>query len=135
MLPPKIQLPPEQQRLIKMFGQLSKSDQDSLLSYAEFLLDRQAGHVEPAEVEQSPREIPRPQSETVVAAMRRLSQTFHMLDKSDLLHEASELMTAHLMQGRPAAEVIDELEVIFRRHYERVSSPHGRERRSPSDPA
>jgi hypothetical protein len=46
-----------------------------------------------------------------------------MLDKSDLLHEASELMTTHLMQGRPAAEVIDELEVVFRRHYERVSTP------------
>jgi hypothetical protein len=123
MLPPKIQLPPEQQRLIKLFRQLSKSDQGSLLSYAEFLLERGAGQVEPAEAEQSPQDIPRPQSETVVAAMRRLSQTFHMLDKSDLLHEASELMTAHLMQGRPAAEVIDELEVVFRRHYERGSSP------------
>ena len=55
--------------------------------------------------------------------MRRLSQTFHMLDKDDLLHEASELMTAHVMQGKPADEVIDELEVVFRRHYERVSSP------------
>jgi len=127
MLPPKIQLPSEQQNLIKLFRQLSKADQGSLLSYAEFLLERRAGQVEPATTEdQFPRDIHRPQSETVVAAMRRLSETFHMLDTSDLLHEASELMTAHLMQGRPAAEVIDDLEVVFRRHYERVSTPADR---------
>jgi hypothetical protein len=84
---------------------------------------------------QFPRDIPRPHSETVVAAMRRLSQTFHMLDTSALLHEASDLMTAHLMQGRPAAEVIDELEAVFRRHYERVSPTADESRRGPPDPS
>lgn len=69
-----------------------------------------------------PADIPRPESESVVAAIRRLSQTFPMLDKEALLHETSALMTAHLMQGRGAVEVIDELEIVFRRHYERVNS-------------
>jgi len=123
MLPPKIQLPPAQQRLLKLFRQLSQNEQESLLSYAEFLAQREAGEAAAPDERQLPEEIPRPQSETVVAAMRRLSQTYYMLEKDVLLHEASELMTAHLMQGRPAAEVIDELETVFRRHYERVQPP------------
>lgn len=129
MLPPKIQLPPEQQLLLKLFRQLPQTDRDKLLSYAEFLLERGEGLVGPAAEEPLPEDIPRPQSETVVAAMRRLSQTFHMVDKGDVLHEASALMTAHLTQGRPATDVIDELEVVFRRHYERVKSPSDPESR------
>jgi hypothetical protein len=35
-----------------------------------------------------------------------------------MLNETSGLMTEHLMQGRPAPEVIDELEALFRRHYQ-----------------
>jgi hypothetical protein len=124
MLPPKIQLPPDQQRLLKLYRQLSPNDREGLLSYAEFLQHRAAGGDEQgvALEEQLPADIPRPESETVVAAMRRLSRTFYMIDKGELLHEASELMTAHLMQGRPAAEVIDELEFVFRRHYAGVGS-------------
>jgi hypothetical protein len=107
---------------LKLFRQLPQTEQESLISYAEFLLQRGAGVTAPDE-RLLPEEIPRPASESVVAAMRRLSKTYFMLDKDHLLHEASDLMTAHLMQGRPAAEVIDELEEVFRRHYERIQSP------------
>ncbi len=124
MLPPKLKLPASEQRLLNLFRQLPESEQDKLLSYAEFLFQRAGPQPDGAVEERAlPKEIPRPQSETVIAAMRRLSETFHMLEKDELLHEASELMTAHVMQGRPAVEVIDQLEVVFRRHYERVSSP------------
>jgi hypothetical protein len=41
-----------------------------------------------------------------------------MLDKSKLLTDTSGLVTQHIMQGRPHVEVIDELEVIFTRHYQ-----------------
>jgi hypothetical protein len=40
-----------------------------------------------------------------------------MLERGDLLHEASSLMSAHVLQGRAAAQVIDELEDLFARHY------------------
>ena len=123
MLPPKIQLPPEQQRLLKLYRQLSDANRENLISYAEFLLQRQPRQADETAEAGVPEDIPRPQSETVVAAMRRLSRTFYMVDTGALLHEASELMTAHLMQGRPAPEVIDELELVFRRHYEREKSP------------
>jgi hypothetical protein len=36
-------------------------------------------------------------------------------------------MSAHVLQGRGAVDVIDELEVVFRRHYERVHSRRGKQ--------
>ncbi len=84
-----------------------------LLEFAEFLAGRHGTSVEiPAPVPVS-----RPQHETVVAAIRRLSQTYPMLDKRKILNQASVLMAQHVMAGREAAEVIDELEVIFERQY------------------
>jgi hypothetical protein len=126
MLPPKLALPPAQQRLLRLFRQLPEAEQESLLAFAEFLVQRvqPAASAAPSSEaeERQPLDIPRPASESVVAAIRRLNMTFPMLDRDALLHEASALMTAHVMQGRPAAEVIDELEAVFRRHYERVKS-------------
>lgn len=126
MLPPKLSgTGPDQQRLMRLFRQLSAADRDSLLAFAEFLVQRAAASTarqSDAGTAVEPVDIPRPQKETVIAAMRRLSATYPMLNKDDLLHEASELMTAHVMQGRPAVKVIDELEAVFRRHFERVRS-------------
>ncbi len=124
MLPPKLQLPRDQQRLLKLFDRLSANHREQLLSFAEFLDYRSQADTETEESASPetaavPLDIPRPESESVIAAIRRLTKTFPMLDKDPLLHETSALMTAHVMQGRAAVEVIDELEVIFRRHYER----------------
>jgi hypothetical protein len=41
-----------------------------------------------------------------------------MLDRGPMLHETSALMSAHVLQGRDAAEVIDALEALFGRHYQ-----------------
>jgi len=41
-----------------------------------------------------------------------------MLNKDTMLHETSGLVAQHLIQGRAAREVIDELEAIFRRHFD-----------------
>lgn len=126
MLPPKLPgTTPDQQRLLRLFRRLSKADRASLLAFAEFLVQRTDASSEgerhsPAAVE--PFDIPRPDEETVIAAIRRLNATYPMLDRDELLHEASDLMTAHVMQGRPAGEVIDQLEIVFRRHFERVRS-------------
>ena len=72
-----------------------------------------------------PQPIPRPESETVVGAIKRLSATFPMLDRAKLLNETSVLVTQHVMRGRDATEVIEELEVLFRRHYEEHSRGGG----------
>jgi hypothetical protein len=127
VLPPKLpRLPDDQQALLRLYRRLDGSGRESLLSFAEFLVHRTERSDEAPggrDTPPAPLAIPRPETETVVAAIRRLTRTYPMLDKGDLLHEASELMTAHVMQGRSAGEVIDELEVTFRRHYEHISRP------------
>jgi hypothetical protein len=122
VLPPTTMTPrpqsAEQRRLLKLFGSLDEQDKASLLAFAEFLASRgeqPQARREPAQ----PTLEARPDNESVVAAMRRLSSGYAMLDKSVILHEAAGLMAAHTLQGRPAVEVIDELEGLFEREYRR----------------
>ncbi|MCW8827696.1 MAG: Crp/Fnr family transcriptional regulator [Gammaproteobacteria bacterium] len=106
-----------------IYGRLSEAEQKTLLDFAEFLATRS----EPAEtLSLELKAIPRPQEESVVAAMKRLRETYHMLDHSKMLHEASGLMAQHMMQGRPAEEVIDELEKIFRRDFDKFLEAQGK---------
>mgnify|MGYP003957382135 FL=1 len=103
-------------RLQQIHAALQKEEQYTLLRYAEFLLQSS----EPVEQEKTePLEIPRPQKEHVVKAIRRLAKTYPMLKHEKLLKQGADLMSAHLMNGRDAVEVIDELEGIFQAHYQR----------------
>lgn len=113
---------PKQQKLLKFFNQLGSDGQQQLLDFAEFLNQKYKGSVNPSD-EQSehlnePVIIPRPDEETVVAAIKRLSKTYVMLNKDDMLHKTSDLMSEHILRGRPAPEVIDDLELMFTEHYE-----------------
>lgn len=107
-------------RLVEIVARLPEEEQRALLRFAEFLL-AQAPEAEPAPLPE-PRPIPRPEQESVIKAMRRLSETYFMLDRGPLLNETSALMAQHVMHGKPAVEVIDALEVVFASHYERVRS-------------
>ncbi len=121
MLIPENKERPEK-RLAEIYGRLPEAERKTLMDFAEFLESR----CQPAEaVSLEPREIPRPEDETVVAALKRLRETYHMLDHSKMLHEASSLMAQHMMQGRPAEEVIDELEEVFRRDFDKFLEAQG----------
>ena len=125
MLPVKATLPPAKRRLLELYDALAEQDRATLTALAEFLVARGEGGVEPLEAFPEPDHIPRPAEESVIAAIRRLSQTYHMLDKAPMLHETSALMSAHILQGRPAQEVIDGLESLFSGHYERHRAGRG----------
>ena len=45
-----------------------------------------------------------------------------MVDKESILHPISGLMTSHILQGRSVNEVIDDLEALFLKEYENLSS-------------
>ncbi len=107
---------PEERRLLRAFRALPEAQQQGLLDYAEFLIER--GVSREQAVPQVPLDIPRPEKESVVKAIKRLRQTYPMIDRARILHETSALMTQHLVHGKAAAEIIDELEALFRRHYE-----------------
>lgn len=117
----------QQEKLIGVFERLSPADQSSVLSFAEFLLSRAAPALAPAVAVEMPEPVlgPRPQDEKVVAAIKRLSKAYYMLDKSKMLGVTSDLMTQHILQGREAMEVIDELEQIFADHYRQLKQGDG----------
>ncbi len=116
-LAPKPNPGKSEKRLLSLFKSLPEAEQRTLLQFAEFLSER----AEPVPVAiPVPEPIARPEEESVVKAMKRLSATYHMVEKSKLLSETSALMAQHIMQGRPAVEVIDELEIVFEAHYKRL---------------
>lgn len=107
----------DSKRLVSIFRSLSESRQAALLDYAEFLAGKEGAETAAAPPAE-PLPIPRPEQENVVKAIQRLMQTYPMLERNQIFHEASAQMTRHLVHGVPAAEAIDELERIFVRQYQ-----------------
>ncbi|MCG7981722.1 MAG: hypothetical protein JAY90_03110 [Candidatus Thiodiazotropha lotti] len=124
IVPKQQKLDPEQQRLLDLFERIAPSDRDSLLAFAEFLSQRPSE--EAVSVDRSsplePKQLERPADESVVKAIKRLSESYFMLERDQLLDETSSLMTSHVMQGRAAVEVIDDLEALFKKHYQNYLS-------------
>lgn len=104
----------EERKLISLYTSMNDVGKSALIEYAEFLAERHQAKQHSV----TPIEIDRPLDESVVAAIKRLSKTYPMLDRQALLHETSSFMMQHMMQGRAAIEVIDDLEVYFRDQYE-----------------
>lgn len=109
-----------EKKLLTLFNKLGSSEQEMLLTFAEFLSQRSESAGKEEEGVPEPESIPRPESESVVAAIKRLTATYPMLDKPQLLNETSALMTKHVMQGKDVVEVVDELEILFQRFYEEL---------------
>ncbi len=98
-------------------NQLSPPHQQSVIDFASYLFYQYPS--EPGERPVlEPQIIERPDDETVIGAIKRLKQTYHMLDTDKLLNRTSALMGQHLLQGREAHMVIDELEALFQTSYE-----------------
>jgi len=101
---------------------LDNTDQHSVLSFAEFLWAKAKEEGRFVVVQQQPLDIPRPEEERVVAAIKRLSETYPMIKKNTLLDETSTLMSAHILQGRAAPDIIDDLEGLFKKHYSQYAA-------------
>ena len=104
-------------RLKSIFSGLPAEAKAVLMEFAEFLAERHP--VETTELAE-PEPIPHPRQESVIKAIKRLSATYPMLDPSILLNETSLLMSQHILQGREARSIIDELEILFRDAYEKL---------------
>ncbi|MHB1176209.1 MAG: hypothetical protein ACYCZJ_13900 [Sulfuriferula sp.] len=105
-----------EKKLLQQFRGLTENQRETLLDFAAFLATREevsavAELVQPVSIE-------RPEQESVVKAIKRLMATYPMLERNKLLHETSNQMTRHVIHGMPAVTVIDDLEALFRNHYE-----------------
>lgn len=102
-----------EKKLIRLYEELTPIERQMLISYAAFLVE----HTTKNKTIEVPIDIIRPSEESIVAAIKRLSASYSMLDKSKLLSDVSEKVTQHIVFGREASEVIDELEVFFQQNY------------------
>ncbi len=109
-------------RLLDFYSRLGEENRATLMAFAEFLANRDTEGVAAEEIPREPLDIPRPEKESVVAAIRRLTKTYPMLERKELLNETSSLMSAHVLQGRAVQDVVNDLERVFRSHYERFLS-------------
>lgn len=103
----------DEKKLLARFRQLPDEQAKALMDFARFLSDRYGGE----DVSQIPLDIQAIEDESVMAAIKRLRKSYPMLDAQDLFAEVSGLMGAHLTGGRKAEAVIEELEVLFQKHY------------------
>ncbi len=120
----------EERQLIKLYQSLTETDRQTLFSFAEFLqtknnqqnLSKDQQTIEEEIIPTMPLDLPRPEAESVVKAIRRLTKNYPMVDKESILHPISGFMTSHIIQGRPANEVIDDLEALFLKEYENLNN-------------
>ena len=113
--------------MLQLFAQLDDQNKHSLIAFAEFLAnrDRQVPEQESGDsTTEQPKPIPRPPQESVVKAIRRLSTSYFMLDRKQMLDQTSSLMMSHVIQGRDAVSVIDDLEKLFVQHYQQYLDRH-----------
>ncbi len=107
----------QKKQLLQYFEGLDDNRRVALMEYADFLYQRSEKKQLPLS---EPQMTTRPDQESVVGAIKRLSESYAMLDKQAMLHELSGLMAQHMLQGRPASEVIDDIEAAFAAQYQRL---------------
>jgi len=121
-----VQANKQERKLIKLFKSFDANTKETLIAFAEFLQNRATpiddSKKEKSQVATQPIDIPRPEVESVIQAIKRLTATYPMVNKEDILHPISGLMTSHIMQGKKAAEVIDKLENLFEDEYKKTNN-------------
>ncbi len=105
------------EKLQEIFDTLDEERQTSLIHFAEFLQSK--GDLVSKEIGE-PLDIPRPDDETVVGAIKRLKQTYPMIGSMTVFSAASSLMTDHMVSGRDRVEVIDEMQQLFQTEFEKL---------------
>lgn len=96
-------------KLVALVAQLDDEGRRTLLEYAEFLVSRVEADVAPGHVTEGPA------GETVLQAVRRLNRDYPELRKAALMRPVGELLSQHMVDARPAAEVIEALEALYAR--------------------
>lgn len=96
-------------RIVALLEKLDEEGSRTLFEYAEFLVSR----TNPVLTSEEP--TARPPSETVLQAVRRLNRSYPGLRRAALMQPVGELLSQHMVDARPAEDVIDALEVLYAR--------------------
>jgi hypothetical protein len=115
----------EERALSKIYKELDSNHRQTLLSFANFLVQQQKEQSATSQeniVDLKPLNIPRPKKESVIKAIRRLSANYPMIDTDTMFDAISKLMTSHIMEGRSAEEVINDLQALFENQYTELNN-------------
>ncbi len=114
----------EERALSKIYKALDSNHRQTLLSFANFLVQQQEQSITPQEriADLKPLNIPRPKKESVIKAIRRLSANYPMVNTDTMFDAISKLMTSHIMEGRSAEVVIDDLQELFKNQYAELNN-------------
>lgn len=104
-------------QLIELYEAMDDERRQSLSDFADFLYAKADPVIKEMPL---PEDIPRPEQETVVGAIKRLKSTYHMVESMSVFSAASSLMTEHMVKGRDVVEVIDEMELLFEQAYQQL---------------
>ncbi len=107
--------------IISCFNYLDTDNKKTIIKFAKFLQEDKPQKIEPTDVGE-PKNIKRPDTESVISAIKRLRQTYPMLNPDSLMNEVSTQMSAHLVRGKTAVDAIDELEIVFNRKYMEIKN-------------
>lgn len=108
-----------ERRILRLLRDLDAPAQEQLLAFAEFLQARGKAQQPAAAALAEPSIVPPVAGESVVGAIKRLRQSYAMLEAKQLLGDTANLMSRHAVGGASAEEVIAELEALFALHYAR----------------
>lgn len=118
------------QTLVELYESMDDERRLSLCDFADFLYAK----ADPISKEiPAPDDIPRPEVETVVGAVKRLKTKYHMVESMTVFSAASSLMTDHMVKGRDLIEVIDEMEALFEDSYNQLLQDDSEETKSTKD--
>jgi hypothetical protein len=115
----------EERALSKIYKELDSNHRQTLLSFANFLVQQQKEQSATSQeniVDLKPLNIPRPKKESVIKAIRRLSANYPMIDTDTMFDAISKSMTSHIMEGRSAEEVINDLQALFENQYTELNN-------------
>ncbi|MBU2810141.1 hypothetical protein HF669_01845 [Acidithiobacillus thiooxidans] len=108
-----------ERQFLKVMRKLDAAGQEQVVAFAEFLRSRQKPEAPQEKVIEKPNLLPAREGESVVGAIKRLRESYSMLDAKNMLNDTSSLMSRHVMGGIEAETVIAEMEIMFERHYQR----------------
>jgi hypothetical protein len=101
--------------LLKIWRDLDKEQKLTLVKFAEFLGSQKSNAEGP--VSQEPLNLPKPENESAVKALKRLKKSYPMIDADmGLLDDASHLLMEKIT-GTADSEVVIKLEALFLDRY------------------
>ena len=110
----------EERILCKIYKDLDVNHRHTLITFANFLVEQQTqdkNNTIDEKLALEPLDLPRPKKESVIKGVRRLTASYPMIDTDTMFDSISKLMTSHIMEGRSAESVIDDLQELFAQQY------------------